>query len=341
MALSSTFSNVFIDGNSFDDGYATSDGTSSTLYAYDNMVLTSADANISNNFFHGINTNTSTNTMISITGASCSIIGNTFVRASSGIKAYIFDTTSTIDQVITNNIFDSNTVNGSDDDVVKGLTIGSLYTNNKNQTGYVLVPILDGEKSWDAASFSFINSSSGSSISTSTDPVVLQTHSLNVYGHSILQDASQHFYVRVFNLDKYLPPSAQITEVKWGVYYVLDGTNSLDTGLDSGTPRNLLSMYLTGSNVDKNAVIDAKNRITDVGVNSVLFSAKSIISPSDVSDLTSNTFYLTINSSGSPSAFTTGQNYAINLAVNIRLRSLGSVIFQEGFFSPIRVKYRF
>ena len=153
MVVPSTFSNVIIEGNTIDLG-SSSSGNTPTFYTYGGpgsvpgqdgyLLLTNADCRIFGNYFSGITSNPTNNYMLGLFACSCNIQGNTFVRGASEISAYIIST-GNFDHMITGNIFDGYTVDGSTPQatapLVTGTTANTLYTNNKNQVGYAIVPL--------------------------------------------------------------------------------------------------------------------------------------------------------------------------------------------------------
>ena len=175
MSISSTLSDCLIQGNSIDIGFSTSNGTSTTSYTYPQVLQTNADCKILANNFSGMISDTSpTGTMIILLGCTCDIEQNHFIRGSNSILAYIKNI-STNDHIIVENIFDSSTVDGASEILAIGLTSGTIFSRNKNQTKYALVSLFAEEKQWDTASYPFINSSTAASIS-SGDGAALTPH---------------------------------------------------------------------------------------------------------------------------------------------------------------------
>ena len=137
MTIPSTLSNILIEGNTIDAGYA----GGGSPFTYTSLVTTSSDCRVFNNYFSGIqNSSPPTYSLMFIGNASCNIQGNTFIRSSNAIHSYI-SVIGSDDQIITGNIFDGYTVDGSSTINVSGLTSNSLYTNNKNQVGYAIIPL--------------------------------------------------------------------------------------------------------------------------------------------------------------------------------------------------------
>ena len=140
MALDTALSNVIIEDNVFDYGLFATDTSLSTIpttYGYASCIFTNSDAKITGNYF-GAAINGSTQIITNGT-ASCIITNNTFVRGTTSIAAYINASASSGDQVITDNIFDSPTVDGFNETLVQLQSTHPggpfvIYERNKNQT---------------------------------------------------------------------------------------------------------------------------------------------------------------------------------------------------------------
>lgn len=139
MSLDIILADVLIDGNGFQNGFATNGG-SQFSYSYASCLTTSADCRISNNQLNGITNNSSSGSFFSLNNCSCNVTNNNFVRGNSLLSAYISGT-GIYDQTIVGNIFDFSTTDGTNENLVNGLTSTSVYMQNKNQIGYVLIPM--------------------------------------------------------------------------------------------------------------------------------------------------------------------------------------------------------
>jgi hypothetical protein len=84
MSIPSIFSNVIVQGNVVDAG-----GSVGTPFGYNACMATNADCKILENNFSGINTN---GILLSLTNCSCIIQNNFFVRGTTAISQYIYDT---------------------------------------------------------------------------------------------------------------------------------------------------------------------------------------------------------------------------------------------------------
>jgi len=158
-------SNILIEGNTFDLGNSGIDGA----IPYQYLILLNLDANgasdpgdsggpgyavVNSNYLNGV---IADGYHIVVNSGSANITDNTFLgpgntNNSVPVSAYIncglnpYGLGSLMDHIITNNVFDSPTVDGvsgTNERLVIGpgvngaLTPGTIYTNNKNQTGYM------------------------------------------------------------------------------------------------------------------------------------------------------------------------------------------------------------
>lgn len=138
MTVPTTFSNILIEGNTIDTGSTATSPV--TVFTYNVLVSTGSDCRVFNNYFSGItNSSPPTFSMIIADNASCNIQGNTFVRGSSAIDKYI-KVIGIDDQIITGNIFDGYTTDGSSLTNVS-VPANTIYHSNKNQVGYSIIPL--------------------------------------------------------------------------------------------------------------------------------------------------------------------------------------------------------
>lgn len=139
-------SNLLIEGNIIDQGSATANGSTSTVYTYDGMMRIIPNAKINKNSMYVPTTGISSNMML-LDGGACKVTENTFVRGASTIASYIYNNSS-VKQIITNNSFDSPNVDGGTNiNVFIENSVGvSIVEQNINQTGYAVIslPSLSG-----------------------------------------------------------------------------------------------------------------------------------------------------------------------------------------------------
>src|SRR5271165_1880622 len=166
-------SDVLIEGNTITYGNLTADGTTILNYGYETLLsINFADALIVNNTFIGINSDPSNinNAMITLETCRCTIRNNLFLRGATIINSYITDLSESLSHIITDNYFDSNTVdNASNENLVVQITPSSTYERNKNQTAYAIVPVLVGEKTFNLFDPNLLNATTNGAFSTDDD----------------------------------------------------------------------------------------------------------------------------------------------------------------------------
>jgi hypothetical protein len=216
MTLDTNLGQIIIENNTFNYGAFTPDGglvSSTTTYKYDWCIFSAGDFIITNNYLSGINTG---GTNIQINGSAI-ITDNMFIRGATVVASYI--NANTHDSIIVNNIFDSFTVDGSNENLVTGLTPTSTYYANKNQTGYM--PI-----------YKFANNNGTATIIPT--PNVLKKE----YNQYVLQGTAGEGL-----LMNYLTPFVQPVGA---TFQVANGSSTVGcTGFNvPGVPADILSLYV-------------------------------------------------------------------------------------------------
>jgi len=357
MTLSSNFSNVLIDGNTFE-------GTST--YNYDLVAEIGTNSTIINNYFSGT-INNPTITMLDILNCSCIIKNNTFIRGSNTIPSYINNTGSN-DQIITDNIFDGYTVDGTSTTLIASLTANSIYTQNKNQVGYSIIP-LGAEKTSifqfgtspnDFALFNYIDFPPPSSISNAEVTAGYGSVGRDVYVLKIYNDQvspTQQYFSLGIDVSKSIPIGAKIIDAKISIYSP-QAANALDT---TGNNNFFLSLNTSRSHT---SAIDVKTYFssTDASwMNGFSITSSLIITGSNVSNISSNYQVIeiptlnftgnTIDGSGTTipvSNFDISHNYVngndYNITANLNFAykaTAGSALFPLLIVSPLIITYVF
>jgi hypothetical protein len=363
MVFSTPIYNIIIDGNSFDYGTYTPDGNPSSTpitYSYYNCVGTTSDTIVTNNYFSGMAApgqivlgSSSSHLVI---GANSSIVkNNIFNRGSTSIYAYIVNN-STDDQIITDNVFDGYTVDGTDENLVKGiylnsppqpyynptgLTVGSTYCNNKNQTGYAFVPVLVGEKQFQGEGALGDGINYNGNVNEVPPSEIFSTAGGGldgnpIYASAVLQDTTPTSYARVFDMTKIVPLNTQILEVKQGIYSASAGHTFDYTGTS-------FELAVTAGIIDYNAMLDAASQFYGNLGEADYESVELVVSDSgSESSIQSGTYYLTIDSGIQNNLeyyFNTLQS-SITLSVVYKYQLFTGIVLAGILFSPIRIKYR-
>lgn len=229
-------------------------GSSSTNYFYSSCMSLGADALVTGNTFSGcVGNGVGSTNLTVITDGSSLISNNAFIRGvGSPINSYI-NVTSVNDQVITDNLFDQTTIDGtpSHDILVTGLSTGSVYHSNKNQTIYIPIQLATG---------------------AGTDPSggrYFQDNVTDAYsdnGTIYVERASFGTNFTVFtdhkDLNSILPPGIRLHELKIGILAPFLGAGSVISAtpsdnqfiLTASSVDNVSTNYATGPN----SILDVK-----------------------------------------------------------------------------------
>lgn len=339
-----TISNALIEGNIFTYGTATPDGTAVTSYTYDSLLFTTADCKIVNNNFSGIAGSTS-KVMVNLNNCTCNISGNMFVRDTNTILAYITSTGSK-DQVIVDNIFDSFTVDGTVENLVTGITDSSIYEENKNQTGYLVLSLLDGQMAAGANAFASettantvgVNNPGGTIYDAKANGFVITKFAT---GDSVLDlitptgngGSSYIFYEdtvsggvpaagprtfsKIFNLNKDLPRNVNVIEAKIGTWK--------DTGLPFDTSSVANNQFIL-------KLISYNDTLTSNSVNGIL-DVKSNIDAFDGLDLSERYTYMAYLQIGTASGPTTTIDVPNNVTYTAQVVPEASLIAATQYIS--------
>lgn len=252
MSAPTTITNILIEGNTFDFGSSTVDETTTTSYSYTTCLNITADVNLVNNYISGIVTGASN--IMSINSGYGNISGNTFVRGSNTIGAYI-TATGSIDQTIKDNIFDSPTVDGTTETLVTGLTGGSFYGQNKNQTGYVAVPFDTDSQPYDFTTNERL-------MQNGTSDYVAANYNLTQIVNSGTPNVA-YDYTMVKNLTSHLPKNVNVLGTKVGIKFngtaTYSGTNILFQEIFVYATNGLNFTAGTGSAADPGSVSSIDN----------------------------------------------------------------------------------
>jgi hypothetical protein len=364
MVFSTPINNIIIDGNSFDYGTYTPDGnpaSTSITYSYFNCVGTTSDTSITNNYFSGMaapaqfGAGSSSANLVLSGGTSSIVKNNIFIRDTTTIYAYIV-CNSTDDQIITDNVFDGYHVdgttldNGTDENLVKGvnptptgLSVGSTYNNNKNQTAYSMLPILVGEKLWSSTSVGPYNDDGISDNSTFGSAYANAASGPSTYATLTLVDANQHGYFRVFNISEVIPIDTQILEIKQGIY----ATNTGDP-IDQNT--TTITITITSGFTDYDvtgysSMLDAQTQCAGLNPQfGVANTQQTVLTGPGLTAIQAGTYYLVINSAIQNNLqyyFNTLQSsLTISIGYVFKLSTYSGLIPTGVYFSPIRIKYR-
>lgn len=339
MSFDASLSSVIIDSNTVDYGIS---GTGTTYYYLNDLAL-SADAIVTNNFMSGL---ASFNTLVVIYSGSSILKNNVFIRGGNTILHYIV-AASANDQIITDNVFDSPTVDGAaNENLVTGLTTFSTYRENRNQTAYIAIPKVNNTVyPTPSITIPFINTSSELTYNYFGDfPIAsaLELFFLSYFATSGIGGTS----VKVMlDLNDYLPDNVQILSMVVGLQMInyplfnacTGGTAKLFS--EVSIPANYSLSSLTGSLADISTMLS-----TNLGNQSpsALSSTLNVVVSGGISLSTfaTNTQYLTIDTTSVASYYVTGKNTKITVLYNTGWGINASLGTFELLESPLLVRYR-
>lgn len=218
MALPTSFAPVVIEGNTISAGnYA--DGSTSTYPA--SLIQTSADAVIKNNSLSGV---ADFGYSIQLrTGAACNITENKFLRGNSALSQGYINSSSSSDQVIKYNIFDSPTCDNASENLVQGLTDSSIYESNKNQTKYLSVSLSNA-----GYSSSYLTSATTANIITSLPNFQIKPTGDMGYINGFFQTSGTtaiNPFIWNVNMNNILPQNVRIMGILFSYQMLVDGGN--------------------------------------------------------------------------------------------------------------------
>lgn len=142
---------INIKGNIIDQGVEYDLSNIVQTFNYTHCAFIYGSANITDNTFANP---AAAADMLNTQNGSCQITNNKFIRSATSISSYIkhryiadevTDAYSGV-HTITDNVFDQPTIDGTTEELVKGLNINTIYTRNKNQTGFAYIPIYDNNQ---------------------------------------------------------------------------------------------------------------------------------------------------------------------------------------------------
>jgi hypothetical protein len=326
MALPTSLKNVKIRDNTIHVGYSSNTG-SITPHTYSSCMSLAADAIVQGNTIAGcIGGSSGSTNLMTVSSASCLIQSNVFIRgAGSPVGSYI-TFTGTNESVITGNMFDQTTIDGSNHQLVQGLMASSVYTANKNQVDYLVISLNDYTSTVDVEGFH-------GRLVNSTGSVVNSGLASSPNINFIIETSAQFSYGTVVPVGAFLPFGAKVLEMKVGVLGDDGGTTpTVNTG---GTNELIIyAMYddRSGTNYSTgtNSVLDPlNNNVVSDG------ATYSFNNTSAFNSLMAGTVaYLSLNLS---SLDYTNYNKNIRAYVDFRLQSSAAFISIE--LSPLVVKF--
>lgn len=350
MSIPSTISNVLIEGNTVEAGNA---------FNYNYIIFTSSDCRIMNNYFSGIKDDVGASVMLWLTNGTNNISGNTFVRGSSSINAYIVNIGS-YDQIITDNIFDSSTSDGSSQVLASNLTATSLYDRNKNQTGYSIVPLGTNKPAIFhfnapvANAYSIFQSSdlppTGTNDIINTSSYLYDMMMLKIFDTES-SPTSQKFTASV-DITKSVPFGAKIVDIQCSLYNPSGGSITLSTGNSFTLALNKSRDHVDSINITTYLGTSTANwnLLYTTGTSFTMSTGSEFYPAYHTLDLNTTNYTGTVINNGSTSSVTNqdiSNNYVVNsdgniianLAFTYEASGTGTAATPLLLISPIVVTY--
>lgn len=334
-------SNIVVENNVIDKS-AWTDGLTPTVYKYDHCAHIYGSAKIEGNTF--ANPNVGADMLKTQTG-SCTIRNNKFIRNDTTISTYIkhvYTDGSGIHN-ITENVFDNSTVDGTSEKLVSGLNVGSIYTRNRNQTGFIYIPVYNNDR----AQLSFIALAHDQFQNTNTN-VFNYTQYKNNSLVTTLETASNSpsspntlLFHRTIQLDEWLEPGMQVAQIGMGAF-IPTGTvdpgllsshrwsaqvNSFNGSVNMDAQHPLAAGALPQSSVIVQYDINSAAKVTDMSATTQYVYGGPSYFPDPPSD-----FFGFIN----PDNFRCGNGYKLELTIFAFITFTTTWSFR---MSPIEIKY--
>ena len=335
MSFDNPSSFVVIDSNTIDYGISTSGAT----YYYSTGLELSADALVTNNSMGGL---ASFNTLINIYAGSSIIKNNKLNRGPNTILYYIA-ASSASDQIITNNVFDSATVDSEvNETLVTGLTTSSVYKENRNQTSYMAVSKVN-------------NTVYPTPYTTIPLPNTSSELTYNYYGD--FASTLELFFLSyasgsgaggtgvkvMFDLNDYLPDNVQILSMVVGLQMINYSVYNACTGGSAALysqvslPANYSLTSLTGSLADVNSMLLTANHQGNVPASFTLGGCAGQV---PLTTFATATQYLSIDATSVPAYYITGKNTKITVLYDTAWGFNAANGTMEILESPLLVRYR-
>ncbi len=357
-------SSVIISGNTTSAGYWIETSAVKFTYRYTlGYIYCQSSCVIANNILKGVGETFNFGSLILVSGLNNHINNNKIYRENNSIFAYVtfanFELPAHWDGdkssgIIVNNFFDSPYINDfTKNENVINLTVTSINAikwiieKNKNQTGYLTIPITNsnlklinatGYQSFDSNNLYISNAPGiGASGIAGYKSLVIKIHD-----HSTV---TERYFGWQENIDKYMPSGARIILLKMGVRpfdSIVETPINPSSGFDSNVNLFLNKYILSKDYTNLDYFVDASTS-PDSNIVNDLVPLKSVITGGELNS-TSNTLYCSIDTTlDGPSGtdisdqFIAGNGYAFSVSVDFRFKRQNII---DMYLSPIMVKYR-
>jgi hypothetical protein len=338
MTVETSLASITIRNNIIDQGRF-SDGTNPITYNYDNHAWIHGSSLIEGNTFVGPKASSD---MLNLDTCSCLVKNNKFIRGSTAIGSYIRNYGS-VEQTITDNIFDSPTIDGTVQTLALNLVDTSIYERNRNQTKNIAILPSAGEyRAWNySRSWSSTSNYSAAVLTGGAGDGGFRYTAISHIDSDTVTVGPQRYVEYFVNLSNYVPKGAQIVEHLIGMKIGTLGTNIDATATSSMVVRiseTLSSTPINGSFSSPSttfALIPGTQSTGGDNLNTVTTTTTSITSGNyntTTNWYNSNTYY--------SSSYINNESVNIIAAIKYAFTTTSTTDLSSVLWSPLLIKYR-
>lgn len=331
MTLETSLSNIIVRNNKISHQRGTTYGTfTSPIVNYSHCARIAGSAQIEGNTFISPTGTAGTVDMLNLVDGSSIVQGNKFIRDSLSINSYIRQY-GTGEHLITNNIFDHSTIDGTNDQLTANLSASSHYHNNKNQVLYIAVPLFNSgfrvNTTNDISNPNNVNDSFIYDTNISDPDAIEPTNGYRPFTHMFLNAGLrlQHYYI---NLNSVLPKNIRVLEAKFGFSASGNQVTSPSTITTHLASKDIgVSNYATGTN----SILDGANQ--EFLANEIINSSYDV--NANITALNTATQYITVTAGSDNFLANNNNSIGIGMTFSITVNSGNQVEF---VMSPIVLK---
>jgi len=337
-ALMGAQPNVLISNNRVGGGNYYNGGVITLITTLNYLSITTS-AIVTNNVFDGIAVG---GNAIELNCVYIIFTGNVILRGTNGISNYIIGPgdPETTYGIITDNIFDQPTRNGSVEVTLANLPYKWIKERNINQTVYKYIPILEGSVGLETIAIAGIGGSLGPDAPAASGAFIDAT-GINASPVSYYIDTSDPIVTRSLawraNLDQHLPENVKVIQIKMGMKRV--GANLMTAG--STMALGLFRSDPTKISTDQYTNLDTPNfgvayPFTDAYIDTPNNLVATQTGPSFNAGLTTIYFDVPVTNTD---VFVTGRTVLIQAHFSMIFERFSGTTLQF-LLSPLMVKFR-
>lgn len=333
--------------------------STSPTYLYGKGIYVTCSANILNNEIRGLGGASSFPTAIWFFGPYINISGNSIYRDGRTLDSYIEyavdidynpSPATAVRGFIVDNYLDDYTINGINESVFKystgGMPDGLIVERNINQTGYMAIPLTNGNwmferrESGNTIGWGYVSSATSLTYATAAKDayaIAATDHSINSNILRINDGYTAAVIERNWGvqegINKFLPNQVKIINMKlYGKIFTSGSTlgNAAIAQLYLSKTRNNISTYADSMTMGSGGTID---NIGNGGLISEILQ-QSLALDLDVVGYGGVTMNI-----GDPSNYITHKDYVLTVGFNLNWTKMAAGTF-EALFPPIVIKYR-